>query len=140
MLFTTEVQEVHGYNFSTEITAEDFAEHSIRTSKSTLSIHEKAISFRVADLKRSYGFCSKQQLLGYARSIENFPILEKEINKHYEDFPQYKMSHMTRKSFTSAPTLHSEALKIGDMVSTDCIKFSESRRCTTLLRQEIQIC
>ena len=35
------------------------------------------------------------------------------------------MGRMTRKSFTSAPTLHSEALKIDDIVSTDSIKFSD---------------
>ena len=75
-LSVTEVQEVHGYNFSTEITAEDFLEYSIRTSKSTLSINEKAISFRVADLQRSYGFCSKQQLLGCHYSAVCFGAVE----------------------------------------------------------------
>jgi hypothetical protein len=32
---------------------------------------------------------------------------------------------MTKKSFTSDSTLHTEALQIGDIVSTDCIKFKD---------------
>jgi hypothetical protein len=100
-------------------------ENSIHTTKSKFTIYDKSIQYRVADTQRTYGFCSKQQLLGYSRSINNFPVASAEINKYFVEFPQYKAGHMTRKSFTSDRTLHTEALQIGDIVSTDCIKFKD---------------
>lgn len=119
------LEKSHGYRFKTSENELDFEDYKIQTAKSKMTIFDKTISYRVADIQRSYGYPSIQSLLGYCRSIENFPITEKDIRKYFVNFPHYQLGHITRKSFTSAPTLHTEALKIGDIVSTDCIKFSD---------------
>ena len=119
------VQEVHGYSFTGVEADINNTDCTIHTTKSKLTIFDKTIGYRVADIQRTYGYCSKQQLLGYERSIENFPVTEKDINKHFVNFPHYTKGRITRKSFTSEPTLHTEELKIGDVVSTDCIKFAD---------------
>jgi hypothetical protein len=119
-----EIKEVYGYDLRSANDL-DHNEYTIRTAKSKMTIFDKTLSYRVADIQRTYGFPSKHTLKGYSRCIEGFPISEKDINKNFVNFPQYQLAHMTRKSFTSEPTLHLDALKIGDIVSTDCIKFSE---------------
>jgi hypothetical protein len=120
-----EIKEVYGYNLQSAGTELDFNEYSIRTAKSKMTIYEKSIAYKVADLQRTYGFASKEDMLGYSRCIAGYPITEKDINKHFVKFPYYLQGHMTRSSFTSEPTLHQDALRIGDIVSTDCIKFSD---------------
>lgn len=120
-----EIKEVHGYSFVKAGDDLNFNDYKIRTTKSELTIFDKSISYKVADLQRTYRFRSKKKMLGYARSIQGFPVTESDINKYYVNFPQYQLGTMTRKSFTSEPTLHHEALQIGDVVNTDCIKFND---------------
>jgi hypothetical protein len=120
-----DIRKTHGYSFLDKEGDLDFETYKIHTAKSSLSIHDKTISFKVADLQRTYGFRSMPKMLGYSRSIDGFPVTEKEILKHFVKFPQYQLGHITRKSFTSKPTLHHTPLQIGDIVSTDCIKFAD---------------
>jgi hypothetical protein len=118
------IKEMYGYDLrsATEV---DYNEYTRRTAKFKMTIYDKTISYRVADTQRAYGFPSRHTMKGYSRCIEGFPVNEKDINKNFVNFPQYQLSHFTRKSFTSEPTLHLDAQKIGDIVSTDCIKFSD---------------
>jgi hypothetical protein len=120
-----EIQDVYGYDLQSSENELDYNEYSIRTAKSKMTIYDKCISYKVADLQNAYGFESIHDMLGYSRCIENFPINEKEINKHFVRFPYYQQGHMTMSSFSLEPTLHQDALKISDIVSTDCIKFSD---------------
>jgi hypothetical protein len=98
---------------------------AIRTVKSWTTTKETDIRYRVAHLTRQYGWCTKQQLIDYSRTIENFPVTEKQINKYYVIFPAAIQGKLTRSTFTYEPTLHTKPMKIGSIVSTDFIPFKD---------------
>jgi hypothetical protein len=114
------------YDASEGFTLQDIMDRdAIRTVNSSTTTKEGDIRFRVAHLTRQYGWCTKQQLIDYSRTIENFPVTEKSINKHYVVFPAAIQGKMTRSTFTNEPTLYTQPMKIGSFVSTDFIPFKD---------------
>lgn len=69
----------------------------IHTTKSKFTIFDESIQYKVADIQRTYGFPSKEQLLGYESSINNFPISASDINKHFVEFPHHKVGFQREK-------------------------------------------
>jgi hypothetical protein len=98
---------------------------SVRTVHSKHSLFDKAIQYKVADLTRSYGWCTKQQLLGYSRCVQNFPVTEKQINKYYVQFPATVQGRLTRSTFSGESTLSTFPAKIGSKVATDFVSYQD---------------
>ena len=96
----------------------------VRTVKSHLTLDEKKLSFLIPDMQRRLGYRSLDAMLGIARSTDGFLFTPKQIRKFFVQFPQYHMGRSCRSSFTLGSTTRKQPIKIGSVVSTDCMEIN----------------